>query len=123
MYVYLWAKVMPFTSAKCLTICFVVLNVLLWVLTIVLETIAILESFGTIGTQNASDPGLQCGNPVYNSIICILAIMQLIIAIAFAVYGIRLMCVLRKSVVSSRRDTNSRKRVRACIVEMFCFST
>jgi hypothetical protein len=107
MYVYLWAKVMPFISVRCLTIFFVVINIVLWLLTAILESIAIVDS----SAEGFNETALQCGIPLYNSIICILAIMQLIIAFLFCTYGFRLMFVLRKAAVSSRRDTRSRKKV------------
>jgi len=117
MYVYLWAKVMPFIKVKTLTLAFVVVNVLLWIVVAVLETVAILESSGTLPPPNGTKVDLQCGNAIYNSIICLLAVMQLLIAALFCGYGFQFMRVLRKAAVSSRRDTQSRKKVRlSCAV-------
>ncbi len=66
MYVYLWAKVMPFVSVKVMTLVFVVVNIVLWVVCAVLETLAILQSSGVIPQPNGTDvTSLQCGNPLY----------------------------------------------------------
>ena len=112
MYVYLWAKVMPFVSVKTMTVAFVLVNIVIWVVCAVLEAIAILQSSGTLPSPAGTSISLECGNAIYNSIICLLAIMQLLIAVMFCVFGFRLMAVLRKAAVSSRRDTMSRKKVR-----------
>lgn len=116
MYVYLWAKVMPFVSVKTMTVAFVVVNIVIWVVCAVLESIAILQSSGSLPSPAGTSVSLECGNAIYNSIICLLAIMQLLIAVMFCVFGFRLMAVLRKAAVSSRRDTVSRKKVRLLLL-------